>query len=362
MSVAKLCEALVEAKTEIEVYTTTANGLHELNVEPGAKVNVDSVPVTYFKRLTKDHTHFSPTLLFALRRQLKAKSSNTKLIVHIHSWWNLVSILTCWLAKYYKTPVILTPRGMLTQYTTGNRNTGAKSIIHHFLGKRLLKYCHIHATSEKEKRDILEIITPKSITVIYNLVNTSNQLSRSAPSTDSVFKLLFLSRIEEKKGLELLFESLAPLSIDWQLTIAGSGEEGYVESLKLKAKNLKLDKKMNWIGQVNNQDKFELMAQHHLLVLTSYNENFANVVVESLSVGTPVLLSDEVGLADFVELNNLGWITTLKIEQITAKIEEAYEDNKKRSNIRATAANSIARDFDTKNLTSQYLSLYHSIL
>lgn len=362
MSVAKLCEALVKTEVEIEVFTTTANGLTELDVVPGEKVVVDDVPVTYFKRLTKDHTHFSPSLLWALRKKIKENRTKNDLIIHIHSWWNLVSIFTCWIAKYYNIPVVLTPRGMLTQYSTVNRNVSAKSLIHELIGKRLLKYCYIHATSEKEKSDILEIVEPKSITVIYNLVRTGNTSAPSNSLSPNVFNLLFLSRIEEKKGLELLFESLALLAIDWKLTIAGTGETSYVERLKSRVKNLKLDRKVSWIGHVSNDDKFEVMAKHDVLVLTSYNENFANVVVESLSVGTPVLLSDQVGLAEYVEINKLGWITSLHAGEITNKINEAYYDDHMRSKIRQSAKEIISRDFNTKNLISQYLSLYNTIL
>lgn len=399
MSVAMLCEALVEAETEhkieVEVFTTTANGKSELDVKPGKKMIVDGVPATYFKRLTKDHTHFSPALLWALYKEIKElrtrskaliprltthnsqhTTHNTQLIIHIHSWWNLVSILSCWLAKLYQVPVVLTPRGMLTQYTTTNRNTKVKSVIHRFLGKKLLSNCHVHATSEKEKQDILKIINPKSITVIPNLVslplieqrirNKEQEFASITHNqqhiTDNPFKLLFLSRIEEKKGLDILFEALAQIGIDWQLTIAGTGEENYVESLKLKAERLRINNNMKWIGHVNNKDKFQLMAQRDLLILTSYNENFANIVIESLSVGTPVLLSDQVGLADYVEINKLGWITTLNIRTIAHKINEAYLDDKKRSKIRDTAAKIISKDFNIKNLTSQYLSLYNSIL
>ena len=357
MSVAKLCEALIQHNVDLEVLTTTANGKIELNVESGKKVNVDGVPVTYFKRLTKDHTHFSPALLLALRRKIKEQPS----VIHIHSWWNLVSIFSCCIAKWHAIPVVLSPRGMLTNYTSKNRNGGIKLVIHTVIGKRLLKYCHIHTTSEKEKHDVLSIVQPKSITVIPNLINLQPPTKNQALNTKNTFKLIFLSRIEEKKGLELLLEALIYLPFTWELTIAGSGEKEYVKSLKLKAKSLKLNHNINWLGHINNQDKFNLMANNDLLILTSYNENFANVVIESLSVGTPVLLSDQVGLANYVEINKLGWITTLSIDMISNKIQEAYHDDEKRSKIRDNAGKIISRDFNTKFLTSRYHNLYNSI-
>ncbi|MFA6276960.1 MAG: glycosyltransferase [Pedobacter sp.] len=362
MSVAKLCEVLTENEVEVEVLTTTANGKTELNVITNKTQKVDGVNVTYFKRLTKDHTHFSPNLLKNLRSIIVQNKKDKKLVIHIHAWWNLISIFSCQIAKWYNIPVILSPRGMLTNYTLGNRNTNFKSIIHFVIGKKLLTYCHIHATSEKEKQDVLQFIKPKSIIVIPNLVKLSKD-DEFIPhlELENSFKLIFLSRIEEKKGLGLLFEALVDLTFNWTLTIAGSGEEEYVKSLKLKAKGLKLDKRINWIGQVTNSNKFKLIADHHLMILTSYNENFANVVVESLSVGTPVLLSNQVGLADYIDKNDFGWITDLTSKNIHENMENAFMDREKRVKIRKMAPKTVKRDFSSEKLIHQYISFYQQV-
>ncbi|WP_316796694.1 XrtY-associated glycosyltransferase XYAG1 [Pedobacter agri] len=370
-SVGKLCEALctsgdkgLESNNILQVFTTIANGNQELNVESGIPIIVDGVPVIYFKRWTKDHSHFSPGLLRRLRRVLRqAQYDNTnESIIHIHAWWNLVSILSCLIAKWYKIPVVLSPRGMLTSYTQANRNSIAKKIIHKLVGKRLLRYCHIHATSNQEQKEILEIVQPKSISVIPNLVNLAGGRMLKATSEADVFKLIFLSRIEEKKGLELLFESLALIEIPWMLTIAGSGEESYVRTLKQKAASLKLGDRINWVGQVSNEDKFNLIANHDLLVLTSYNENFANVVIESLSVGTAVLVSNKVGLADYVNNNELGWICSITAESIQNNLLKAFKDSQKRQSIRNSAPSTISKDFSDDALVKKYLDLYENIL
>lgn len=371
-SVAKLCEAMAalsdkreaENEVDLQVLTTTANGTSELDVTVGKTTLVDGVKVSYFKRLTKDHSHFSPGLSWGLRKQIFRYTQHDKLIIHIHAWWNLVSVLSCLVAKWYKIPVVLSPRGMLTSYTFGNRNSLSKRIIHKLMGETLLKYCHIHATSEQEKSDILTIVQPKSIKVIANLVSLGSGVigSDKVNENSSTFKIIFLSRIEEKKGLELLFEALTLVNIPWQLTIGGTGKEDYVQSLKDKAEKLKFSERMNWLGQVSNEHKFNLMARHDLTVLTSYNENFANVVVESLSVGTPVLISKFVGLADYLADKNLGWVTGLNIEEIKTGIIQAYQDIEKRKKIRTTAPSQINTDFNDDILAKQYVEFYKEIL
>lgn len=373
-SVAKLCEALIAPNikpdtaiaVDLEVLTTTANGTKELDVITDKLLLIDGVAVTYFKRLTKDHSHFSPKLLLKLRKEILHYNQDDKTIIHIHAWWNLVSVLSCWVAKWYEVPVVLSPRGMLTAYTQNNRNSFSKRLLHALIGEKLLQCCHIHATSEQEKQDILKIITPKSITVIPNLVNIQASVNSSAPAVvhndTTVFRLIFLSRIEEKKGLELLFNALSLLEINWQLTIAGSGIDEYVNSLKLKTEKLNINKHISWTGQINNEDKYTLMAQHNLLVLTSFNENFANVVIESLSVGTPVLLSNQVGLSGYVTDQQLGWVSVMDANSIKETLLMAYSDPKKREIIKQLAPAIIKKDFNDQVLAGKYLQLYKSLI
>lgn len=359
----KIKEQGVKIKDKVEVLTTTANGKGELDVEIGKPLIVDDVQVTYFKRWTKDHTHFSPRLLIYLRNEILRCAQDDKLIIHIHAWWNLVSVFSCLIAKWYKIPVVLSPRGMLTGYSQHNRNSLAKKLIHFIVGKRLLKYCNIHATSEQEKREILRIVQPKSITVIPNLVNLKYQVaSIKDQDKEPIFHLIFLSRIEEKKGLELLFDALSTIEIPWDLTIAGSGEESYLQRLKAKAERLKLSDRIYWVGQVSNECKFTMMSEHDLLVLTSYNENFANVVIESLSVGTSVLVSDEVGLADYVEEKELGWVCNLTIESIKDQLNLAYHSHDKREFIRDSAHEIIKGDFEDSVLVNRYIEMYEDVI
>ena len=120
--------------------------------------------------------------------------------------------------------------------------------------------------------------------------------------------MIFLSRIHPKKGLETLFEALSSVDFSWRLQIVGEGEESYVSLLKNLAREYSITDRIDWLGWRNGSEKFQLLADADLFVLPSQNENFANVVLESLAVGTPVILSDQVGLSEYVIKQNFGWV------------------------------------------------------
>ncbi|RZK37752.1 MAG: glycosyltransferase, partial [Pedobacter sp.] len=147
---------------------------------------------------------------------------------------------------------------------------------------------------------------------------------------------------------------LSLLEFPWSLTIAGGGEETYIENLKLKAKVLKIQQQIDWLGPASNESKFELMAVHDLLVLTSFNENFANVVIESLSVGTPVLISKQVGLSDYVQVKNFGWVCELTTESTLNQLNASYLDSNKREIIRNSASTVVRTDFSDQVLVRKY--------
>jgi len=210
MSVSKLSEQLSDAGCFVEVYTTTANGKTELSVTPGKHALVDGVSVTYFKRITKDHSHFSPALLIRLWKEVKNFDA-----IHVHAWWNTVSVLCCWIAIMRSVPVIVSPRGTLSAYSFSNKNSLPKRVIHNLLGKQLLRKSSIHVTSNREKEAIEILISPKRIVKIVNFV----ALPETTPDVsierlpDEPLKLLFFSRIEEKKGLDILLKALATVII-----------------------------------------------------------------------------------------------------------------------------------------------------
>jgi len=356
MSVAKLSEQLVKAGNCVTVFTTTANGKDELPVTVNKTTVVDGVDVIYFKRITKDHSHLSPALLTKLW-----KDAPTFEVIHIHAWWNLVSVLSALVAVMRNVPLIISPRGTLSSYSFTNKNNFAKKLLHNLLGKRLLRQSYVHATSNAELKDLAEIITPKRMFDIPNFVKIAPS-SIQKTTSGKVLKLLFFSRIEEKKGLDILLHALPMLTIPYHLTIAGDGDEAYIDLLKNIIRYNLSNSNVSWVG-FQNENKFDVFSDHDLLILPSYNENFGNVVIESLSAGTPVLISEYVGLADYVVKNNLGWTCETTPQSISGTINDiAATKMDLLAQISLDAPPIIHRDFDDAQLIKKYIDMYQQVI
>jgi len=354
MSVSQLSEQLAKAGINSHVFTTTANGAEELSVEAGAVVNVEGVSVTYFSRLTKDHSHFSPSLLLALW-----KTALQYDVIHIHAWWNATSILSCLVAFLRRRPYIISPRGTLSAYSFLNRKKMIKRLIFKCSAPLLSRGC-LHATADAERDALITLLSPLKIFTIPNFVRLSVNQSPVKQLPGEYLKLLFFGRIEEKKGLDILFKALKNLSSSYMLTIAGSGDPAYIAMLKTMADEFGIQRNISWAG-FQFEHKFEIMAKHDLLILPSHDENFGNVVIESLSVGTPVLLTPNVGLSDYIARHCFGWIANLDEDSLATQLREISPTDPVFIHTHRSAAAQIKYDFSEAHLRNAYMDMYREL-
>jgi len=148
-------------------------------------------------------------------------------------------------------------------------------------------------------------------------------------------RLLFLSRIHAKKGLDLLVPAWGRLTKefpDWELLIVGPDEGGYQASVE----NMTADAGCGdacWIHPaVSGAEKHALLRTADLFVLPLYSEGFPMAVLEAAAHRIPVVLTDE---CNFAELAAAGgaWecrperdavVTTLR-KALTAEDAERTE-------------------------------------
>lgn len=355
VSVSRLCEAQISLGHEVTVYTTTANGEEELDVLRSQSVDVDGVSVIYFPRITGDHTHISPSLwiyLFKTSRQFDA--------IHIHSWWNFL-VLGASLVCYIKgiNPV-LSVRGMLTEYSFQSKNSFKKRVIHFSIGRFLLRKSKLHATTSLEWQSCQNVIPNWKGFIAPNIIQFPDSLNNSDVCND-VFTIGTLSRVDPVKGLDLLIEALSYVTFPFILKIAGNGNLEYENMLKEKIFNLGLFQHVEWVGWQSGNQKFLYLQQLDLLAIPSYTENFSMVAIEALAVGTPVLVSDQVGLFNTISKHNWGWVTELSVKEIASNLKKVYEFAEQRKRIRVKAPKEVREVFDPHTVTYHYLDAYGQI-
>ena len=111
--------------------------------------------------------------------------------------------------------------------------------------------------------------------------------------------LLFLSRIHEKKGCDLLLHAFAATcAVDphWHLVMAGPDDDGSSVRLQAMATKLGIARRVSWPGMLSGAGKWGAFRSAEAFCLPSHQENFGLVVAEALACGCPVLTTDQVNI------------------------------------------------------------------
>jgi glycosyltransferase involved in cell wall biosynthesis len=244
----------------------------------------------------------------ALTRYLRARLQNFD-VVHIFGLYDLLGPRTADAAQELKIPYVVEPIGMFVPIV---RNLFLKRLYHRFLGKNMLQNAAaIIATAEQEKAEMIAGGIPADKIVLRrNGVAPPASLPergifRKSLGIPSDAKLiLFLGRLSQKKSPDLLlqaFAQLPPSSPAVHLAFVGPDESGMLARLRQMAEQLGVAPRIHFSGPLSGDSKWSAYRDAEIFVLPSQNENFGNTAAESVAAGTPVIVTDQCGIAPLLD-------------------------------------------------------------
>lgn len=124
--------------------------------------------------------------------------------------------------------------------------------------------------------------------------------------------LLFLSRIHEKKGCDLLVAAFAKVASqfpDLHLVMAGPDQTGIISTLRQQAQSFGISDRITWTGMLQGDEKWGAFHACEVFCLPSHQENFGIVVAEALGCGKPVLISNKVNIWREIQQDNAGIVS-----------------------------------------------------
>lgn len=143
-------------------------------------------------------------------------------------------------------------------------------------------------------------------------------------SLDGKRLLLFLSRIQEKKGCDLLIEAFAKVAgrdPKLHLVMAGPDQTGWQATLQAQAERLGIADRITWSGMLQGDMKWGAFYAAEMFVLPSHQENFGIVVAEALACCKPVLISNKVNIWREIETDKAGFVDTDTVEGTVRNLE-----------------------------------------
>jgi len=259
-------------------------------------------------------------------------------ILHTQSLWNYPPFCAFKLSKKYQLPLIMSIRGNLYDWNLKKSKWKKDLALNLFQMKMFKEASCLHATEENELKAIrnLGIKTPVAlisngieIDEFENLPSKNEALINLGLDTTKRY-VLFMSRIDTKKGLEYLVNSFIKsekLFSDWELLIAGPVyDQKYFELINSSIKNANVAAKVHYFGMVSGEKRLNLFAASELFVLPAHTENFGMVIGEAMAAKLPVITTTG---TPWKVLNDkcAGWWVELDEKNITNTLNIAMSKN-----------------------------------
>jgi glycosyltransferase involved in cell wall biosynthesis len=348
---------------EVHVATTDDNGRGRLSTA-GTPFVEERVTYWIFRRQTRFYT-FSLPLTIWLWRYVRDYD-----VIHIHALFSYPSIAAAFFAKLAHVPYLVRPLGVLNLWGMHHRRPWLKGLSFRLIETRVLRnaagvqYTSAQETDEAAQLGVehVQLLIPNPVDLAVGPVVRGN-FRAEHPALIGKSIILFLSRIDAKKGIDLLLPAFARLRLnhpDAVLVMAGDGDRTLLEGLKSQANQLGLGEGILWAGFLQSEIKRNAFADADVFVLPSYSENFGVAVVEAMGCGVPVIVSDQVGIHREISEAGAGLVVECSVLRLTEALTRAVCDPVWRRQASRNALE-LARTYAPEKIASQLVKVYERI-
>ncbi|MGI8437863.1 MAG: glycosyltransferase [Chthoniobacterales bacterium] len=302
--------------------------------------------------------------------------------VIVHGVWQYSSF-GVWRALHGTgTPYFVFPHGMLDPWF--NRTyplKRLKKLLYWRWGEyRVLRdAAAVLFTSDEERRLARQSFSPyRCLEKVVNYGTAAPAIGASAaaeffarfPHLQGRRIFLFLSRLHEKKGCDLLLEAFARVrraqGSDLHLVMAGPpANESYREHLQKLAAAASggtgAEAAVTFTGMLTGNLKWGAFRAAEAFVLPSHQENFGIAVVEAMASGTPVLISNQVNIWREIAADEAGYVENDDLEGTTRLLERWLQTTpEKRAVMQENAQSCFARLFEIQRAADSLLEVLTS--
>ncbi|WP_414623981.1 hormogonium polysaccharide biosynthesis glycosyltransferase HpsP [Calothrix sp. CCY 0018] len=367
-----LAPALARQGVKVTILTTDSNGdtgQKPLDVPLNSPIEQDGYEIIYFKCSPFRRYKFSVDLLKWLNNHAKEYD-----LAHIHALFSPVSSTAAAVCRAKKLPYILRPLGTLDPADLRKKKQLKQLYAAGLERPNIKKAAAIHFTSEQEAKvshrfgvTTRDLVIPLGVKQMQECRDVKFNVSNQFNIPDNVPKILFMSRIDPKKGLDLLIPALEKLlseGLDFHFVLAGTNPQdpSYEQKIKSQIQASPLDKHTTITGFVTGELKSALLETADLFVLPSYYENFGIAVAEAMVAGIPVVISDQVHICQDISGSESGWVGTTNTESIADLLREALKDPEERQRRGLQARKYALLNYSWDAIAQKIVEAYQDII
>jgi glycosyltransferase involved in cell wall biosynthesis len=315
------------------------------------------------------HNHAS----IGLFRWLLGNAGNYDLI-HAHQIFHWPFIYASWIARWRKRALIVSPHNSLDPSDLRKHSRAKHLVYGPLIVRPALSGAVLLCTAPKEaERAVVFGATPPPRRMAVPLPVDDPMTQASSPGEfrsrhkidPTAFVVLFLSRLDHKKGLDLLiaaFPRLLAVRPDAVLAIVGEGDPTVRAECEALADRLGIAASLRWCGFATGSAKAAAFRESSIFVLPSHYENFALAVIEAMWAGLPVLTTTGVFIADTLAEHRACLICEPATDSIAEGLERLSSDTALCESFRTNGRVLAESHYSAAAVRPQYQAFYRSLL
>ena len=317
---------------EVAVFATNSDGARDLDVATRVEHDVDRVAVTYFPVAWPRGYFRAPELRQALRKRVREFD-----LAYIP--WLYVDPSAAAAAECARqgVPYVISPRGMLDRNMIRKKGRLRKTAYLTLVaGRHLRDASAVHFTSVMERDRVWERFDNPRTFVVPNGLDTAALESPRAGGADLLAALppgkqvvLFLGRLSYIKGLDVLARAwpiVARAVADAHLVLAGPDGEGLHASFEHEIAAAGVAPSVSYVGPADPAQRLALLRRCVLLAAPSHSDSFGMSIVEAMSQGKPVVVSEHVGIAPEIAASGAGRVVASDPAQLARAVIDTLRD------------------------------------
>ncbi|MEM6451577.1 MAG: hormogonium polysaccharide biosynthesis glycosyltransferase HpsP [Cyanobacteria bacterium P01_D01_bin.105] len=358
----------------VTILTTDANGDVDeapLAVPLNVPIQQDGYEIIYFRCAPFRRYKFSVPLL-----QWLWANAHRYDIAHIHALFSPVSTSAATVCRLKKLPYLMRPLGTLDPADLAKKQQLKKLYAALLEKPNLTGAAAIHFTSDLEAK-VSERFGVKTPSIVVPLgVALPDLIERQAaqqmirekfniPAERPI--LLFMSRIDPKKGFDILLPALSQLhksNLPFHFLLCGANpqDRNYETQIRQKIQSAPWAQQATISGFVSGNLKAQILSAADAFVLPSYYENFGIAVAEAMAAQLPVIISDQVHIWPAIADSKSGWVVPTEVEALAAALTEALSSGEVRSQRGQNAQRCAKVNYSWDAIAQRILTLYHQLL
>lgn len=359
-----LADALAATDIEVDILTTIEDDTKHAPHVLDNKVRVFSV----------SRTPRSGSFMYSRRlKQWLYQHANDYAVFHIHTLFAYPTFAASRVAQAVKRPYILTPHGMLEPWCLAHKSWKKRPYMQLIESRTLKRAARIHALTAEENRNIKALDSTLKTFVLPNGIKlkefdslpSAQDFTDRFPQTKGKTIVLFLGRIDPKKGLDLLVEAFAAAtnytqSRDACLVIAGPDLVNYRSEIETLCAEREITDKVIWTGMLNGKLKLAALAACDIFALPSRSEGFSVAILEAMAAGCAVIMSDA---CNFPEAARAAVVIKVNVGELTDALKHLLDDTQQqRQAIGRRGAELIRADYDWSSIAKRLEQIYQDVV